>query len=158
MKKGMILLGVVLLGFCFIGAGTAFCETVVIENAAGKVPIIIKKDDVSMVPIAKFGDKPEQKCEGWTYGTFYTTADNGLKINNIVIEPNGKIGTHEGGTVYACFVVEGEGVLTMVDKSNKVSAKFNWKPGDVIVFRPHTMHRWDNGDKRTVMIGIETVP
>ena len=89
---------------------------------------------------------------------FYTTADNALKINNIVIEPNGKIGTHEGGTVYACVVVEGKGVLTMVDTKNKESAKFNGKPGDVIVFGPNTMHRSDNGDKRTVMIGIETVP
>ena len=55
-------------------------------------------------------------------------------------------------------MVEGNGVLTMVDTKNKESAKFNWKPGDVIVFKPKTMHRWDNGDKRTVMVGIETVP
>lgn len=46
----------------------------------------------------------------------------------------------------------------MVDTKNKESAEFNWKPGDVIVFRTNMMHRWDNGDKCTVMIGIETVP
>jgi quercetin dioxygenase-like cupin family protein len=158
MKKGIITLGIVLLASCFLATSMAFAETIVVENAAGKVPIIIKKDAVSMAAIDKVGDKPENKCVGWTYGAFYTTADNGLKINNIVIEPNGKIGTHEGGTVYICYVVEGKGVLTMVDTNNKESAKFNWKPGDVIVFRPNTMHRWDNGDKRTVTVGVETVP
>jgi quercetin dioxygenase-like cupin family protein len=159
MKKRSIMVGMMVLAGCFLVTGMAFSETVVIETVKGKGPIIIPKDDVKMAAIDWIGgEKPENKCEGWTYGTFYTTADNSLKVNNIVIEPNGKIGTHEGGSVYVCVVVEGEGVLTMVDTNNKVTSKFNWKPGDVIVFRPPGLHRWDNGDKRTVMIGIETVP
>ena len=159
MKKNFNVIGFVVLASCFLFTGMAFSETVVIENTKGKVPIIIQKDDVAMAPIDVIGgDKPENKCQGWTYGTFFTTADKALKINNIVMEPNGKIGTHEGGSVYVCVVVEGKGVLTMLDTNNKSSAKFNWKPGDIIVFRPDTLHRWDNGDKRTVMIGVETVP
>ncbi len=158
MKKRIITLSIVLLAGCFLTAGMAFGQTIVIENAKDKAPIIIEKAAVSMVSIPAVGDKPYQKCEGWTYGMFYETADKKLKINNIVIEPNGTIGTHEGGSVYACYVVEGKGVLSNFDANNKVTSKFNWKPGDVLVFRPNTMHRWDNGDKRTVMVGIETIP
>lgn len=159
MKKSFILTGIIVMASCFLLAGIGFCETVVIENTKGDVPIIIKKDDITMVPVPMVGgEKPENKCEGWTYGTYYTTTDNALRVNNIVIEPNGKIGTHKGpNPYYVCFVVEGEGVLTMVGAGNKPVATFNWKPGDVIVFRPNTLHRWDNGNKRTVMIGIESV-
>lgn len=160
MNKYFTAAGIIVLTICFFFAGQGFSETIVIEDTKGDVPIIIKKDDISMVPVDQVGgEKPENKCVGWTYGTYYTTADNALRVNKIVIEPNGKIGTHDGPhSYYICLVVEGEGVLTLVDANNKPCGTFNWKPDDVIVFRANTLHRWDNGDKQTVMIGVEKVP
>jgi quercetin dioxygenase-like cupin family protein len=157
MKNRSMWTGFTVLVSCFLMWGTGLCETVVIENSKGKVPVITKKENIAMVSIPSVGDKPESLCEGWTYGTYQTTTEKAVKVNQIVIEPNGKIGTHKGPNSYVCVVTEGEGVLTVMHSSNKHSSTFKYKPGDVIVFKPNIVHRIDNGNQRTVMIGIETM-
>ncbi len=157
MRKNLFFVAVFVALCSFVLAGVAFSEVVVIKNKEGKVPFVEKKEDVKMEKIDMVGgEKPENKCEGWTYGTYVAFANGKIQIHKIAMEPKGRIGTHQGGD-YVCYVVEGEGDLVLVGPDNKDVGKFHYKPGDVIVFEPDTLHYWSNGDKATVMIGVEPV-
>ena len=70
-------------------SGAALSETIAIENSKGKVPIVIKADDVVMAEVPEIDeDKPEKVGGGRTYGAFYTKADQSLKVNSIVLQSN----------------------------------------------------------------------
>jgi hypothetical protein len=162
MKKSLTLIAIVLLAGIFVGYGTSYAKTVVVENGKDNVPTFIEKNDINLVNVPKIGDK---ECKGFRSGTFYITSGNsiaGVKIHKLEIEPNGFIAMHEGPPVgeYVCYVITGTGELVLVDKTGKNVATYVWKPGDVIVFRPNiakpiTLHYWKNGQDKTEMIGIQ---
>lgn len=157
MRKNLFFLTILVTLCTFVFVGNAFSDVVVIKNKEGKVPFVEKKEDIKMNKIGMVGgDKPENKSEGWTYGTYTEFANGKIKINKIALEPRGKIGTHQGGD-YVCYVVEGEGDLILVGPDKTDVGKFHYKPGDVMVFEPDTLHYWVNGDKATVMIGVQPV-
>ena len=162
MKKIFMLIGVLTLASVLMGIGSVYGKTVVIENGKDNIPMIIEKNDITLFNVPKIGEK---ECKGFKTGTFYITSGNsisGVKIHKMEIEPNGLIATHEGPTVgeYVCYVISGEGALVLLNKEGKTVATYNWKPGDVIVFRPNiakpvTLHYWQNGPAKTEMIGIQ---
>ena len=130
----------------------SFGKVVVIESAKDKVPVVIEKSDVALADVPELAGQP---CKGFKYGTVYTTVGTSIKIHKIEIEADGTISTHEGATVYVCYVITGEGDLGLVDPQGKTINTFHYKPGDVIVFRPNTLHYWKNGLDKTEMLGVE---
>jgi quercetin dioxygenase-like cupin family protein len=162
MKKFFILIGVLTLASVLMGVGSVYAKTVVIENGKDNIPMIIEKNNITLFNVPKIGEK---ECKGFKTGTFYTTSGNsisGVKIHKMEIEPNGYIAAHEGPAAgeYICYVISGEGELVLLNKEGKTVATYNWKPGDVIVFRPNiakpiTLHYWQNGPAKTEMLGIQ---
>jgi quercetin dioxygenase-like cupin family protein len=162
MKKIFMLVGVLTLVSVFIGLGVSYGKTIAVENGKDNVPMFIEKNDMTLVDVAKIGEK---ECKGFKTGTFYVTSGNsisGVKIHKLEIEPNGLIAVHEGPAAgeYICYVISGEGELSLVDKSGNTVATYKWKPGDVIIFRPNiakpnSLHYWKNGPEKTEMIGIQ---
>ena len=161
MKKIFMLVGILTLVSIFIGSGVSYGKTIVVENGKDNVPMFFEKNDINLVTVSKIGDK---ECKGFKSGTFYATSGNSIsavKIHKLEIEPNGMIATHEGPGVgeYICYVISGEGEMGLVNKAGETVATFNWKPGDVIIFRPNlakpnSLHYWKNGSGKTEMIGI----
>jgi len=161
-KKIFKLVGVLALASIFVGFGDSYGKTIVVENGKDNVPMLTEKNDMSLAEIPKIG---ENKCKGFSIGTFYVTGGNsisGVKIHKLEIKPDGLIATHEGPAAgeYICYVIAGEGELGLVDKNGNTVATYHWKPGDVIIFRPNiakpnSLHFWKNGPAKTEMIGIE---
>ena len=162
MKKTLMLAGVLSLVTVLIGFGVSYGKTIVVENGKDNVPMFIEKNDITLVDVPKIGDK---ECKGFRSGTFYVTSGNSIsavKIHKLEIEPEGLIGLHEGPAAgeYICYVISGEGELVLVSKDGKTVATYNFKPGDVIIFRPNiakpnSLHYWKNGLKKTEMLGIQ---
>jgi len=162
MKKNVMLVGILFLVTFLIGFGVSYGKTIVVENGKDNVPMFIEKNDITLVDVPKLGDK---ECKGFKSGTFYVTSGNSIsavKIHKLEIEPDGLIALHEGPAVgeYICYVISGEGELGLVSKDGKTVATYNYKPGDVIIFRPNiakpnSLHYWKNGPKKTEMIGIQ---
>jgi quercetin dioxygenase-like cupin family protein len=161
-KKYFVLFGFLISVGVLIGFSEVFAKTVVIENGKDNLPMIIEKNDINMVTVPKIGDK---ECKGFKAGTYYITSGNsaaGVKIHKLELEPNGYIAVHEGPSVgeYVSYIITGEGELGLLNKEGKTVATYQWKAGDVIIFRPNimkpiTLHYWKNGPAKTEVIGVQ---
>ena len=67
----------------------------------------------------------------------------------------GKVGVHEGAQQYILYVIRGAGELTLIGKGGEVVAQVAYKPDDVIVFQPHTLHGWVNGSEPFDFLGVD---
>lgn len=133
----------------------AIAEVYVVENAKGKVPVVIEKDDPALGDVPDIGGKPN---EGFSYATRYVTAGTGLRVHRGHVEPGGSIAEHEGPNVYVLYVVNGTGTLVNTDPEGNEASSISYKPDDIIVFRENTMHYWENGDAAFDFVGFEQFP
>lgn len=136
-------------------AGSAYGgEIYATENTKGNIPIAVQKNPVVMEPVKEIMGRG---CTGFTIGLYHTFNDGSIRVWRGEMAPNGYISMHYGDNVWLCYIIEGEGEFRNADYDLNVRSTIKWKPGDVIVTRPKTMHDWKNGDKKTVFIGVEQV-
>jgi quercetin dioxygenase-like cupin family protein len=137
----------------FIMSGTAFAGVYVIENSKGKVPVVIEKDDPAVSEIKELNNLP---CEGFRMNTVLQTVAGGLLLHRIELDPNGTISDHASPDAWVVFIVQGNGLLVNTKDGKKVS-EVKYKAGDIIIFRPNTMHYWKGGSEKSVMFGVHKI-
>ena len=72
------------------------------------------------------------------------------------VDPKGSIAVHEGPhQVYILYVITGTGKMTLNDKGGEQIGEITYKPDDVIVFQPKTLHGWVNGDAPFEFLGFD---
>jgi quercetin dioxygenase-like cupin family protein len=153
--KRTLLLGVLVLLAAFLLASSAYAKVVVIDVDKNKTAIAVSQPDVTMIPVPKIG---EEACKGFQYGTYATSDDKNVGIHRLVMEPNGNIATHASPQWYVCVILKGKGTLVLTDANKKPTSTVEFAPGDVLVFKPNTMHYWKNGPEETVMLGVSKNP
>ena len=154
MKKNL-LLGVMVLLAAFLFTGASYGKTVVIDVDKNGNAIAISQPDITMFPVPKIG---EEECKGFQFGTYIISDDKIVEIHRLVMAPNGTIATHTGPQWYVCFILKGKGVLGLTDANKKPISTVAFAPGDVLVFKPNSMHYWKNGPEETVMLGVSKNP
>jgi quercetin dioxygenase-like cupin family protein len=79
----------------------------------------------------------------------------GVQIARGRVKPGGKIAAHEGPQQYVLYVIRGSGTLSCFDKAGNKTAEIAYKPDDIILFQPNTMHDWVNGNETFDFLGID---
>lgn len=113
-------------------------EVYVVDNAAGKTPVLVRKDPSELKPIAQSGGKPNQ---GFSYGNMLTLHGLPNRVWRGRIEAGGRVNVHEGPNVYVWYAVSGSGKVNFFDKAGeKVVLTVPYKADDIVVFLPNTLH------------------
>lgn len=130
---------------------SAQARNVLIENGPDGHPIVTPMPATSVTNIPDIGGLPNDR---FLYGTIGEIGSS-VNVRFGRVEPYGYIAEHEGNSNYVLYVVRGSGSLVNTDgKGNEVS-RFEYSAGDVITFRPYTMHYWENGSEVWEFIGVE---
>lgn len=153
--KEKLLLGIMVLSAAFLFAGSSYAKVVVIDVDKNKTAIAVSHPDVVMIPVPKIG---EEECKGFQYGSYIASDDKIVGIDRLVMAPHGTIATHTGPQWYVCYIIKGKGILGLTDANKKPTSTVEFAPGDVLVFKPNTMHYWKNGPEETVMLGVSKNP
>jgi quercetin dioxygenase-like cupin family protein len=128
-------------------------EVYVIETSQGDKPIAIKKDAGTLAAVPGMGEgKPNQ---GFSYGAIYELPGAGIRVMRGHVDPKGSIAVHEGPSQYILYVVSGTGKLSLNGRNGEQIGELTYKPDDVIVFQPHTLHGWTNGDTAFEFLGVD---
>ncbi len=85
-----------------------------------------------------------------TLGAADTTGEVTVSMVLCTIEPGGTIPTHAGPPRYICYILQGEGKLTL-----NGGTPLDYQPSDCIIFMPETLHGWENGDDVTAVLCVE---
>jgi quercetin dioxygenase-like cupin family protein len=128
-------------------------EVYVIETSQGSKPIAVKEDTSALAAVPNMGEgKPNQ---GFTYGALYELSGAGIQVMRGHVDPKGSIAVHDGPQQYILYVIGGTGKLTLNGKGGEQIGEITYKPDDVIVFQPHTLHGWVNGDAAFEFLGVD---
>ena len=133
--------------------GPSFAGVYVIENSKDNVPIIIDKGEADLPEIKELN---KGACEGFRMNTVYKTVGTGLLAHRIELDAGGTISDHSGPNIFIAYIVKGNGLLVNTKDGKKVN-EIQYKAGDVLVFRPDTMHYWKGGTEKTVMFGVQQI-
>jgi quercetin dioxygenase-like cupin family protein len=147
--------------FCALGSVLAMAiaapacagEVYVIETSQGSKPIAVKKDTSALAAIPSMGEgKPNQ---GFTYGEVYELPGAAVRVMRGHVDAKGTIAVHDGPSQYILYVISGTGKLTLNGKGGDQIGEITYKPDDVIVFQPHTLHGWVNGETAFEFLGFD---
>lgn len=128
-------------------------EVYVIETSQGSKPIAVKKDTSALAAVPNMGEgKPNQ---GFTYGALYELPGAGVQVMRGHVDAKGSIAVHDGLSQYILYVIAGSGKLTLNGKGGEQIGEVTYKPDDVIVFQPHTLHGWINSDSAFEFLGFD---
>jgi oxalate decarboxylase/phosphoglucose isomerase-like protein (cupin superfamily) len=69
------------------------------------------------------------------------------------------VAAHDGPQQYILYVIGGTGTLGLVDQAGATISEIKYKPDDVIVFQPKTLHNWKNsGGAPFEFLGVDLAP
>jgi quercetin dioxygenase-like cupin family protein len=128
-------------------------EVYVIETSQGSRPIAVKKDAGALAAVPNMADGKSN--QGFSYGAIYKLPGAGIQVMRGHVDPKGSIAVHEGLSLYILYVVSGAGKLSLNGKGGEQIGEITYKPDDVIVFQPHTLHGWTNGDTAFEFLGFD---
>jgi quercetin dioxygenase-like cupin family protein len=128
-------------------------EVFIIENGQGNKPVAARKETSALAAVpAMPNGKPNQ---GFNYGALYELPGAGAHVMRGHVDAKGSIAIHEGSLPYILYVISGSGKLSLNDKGGEQIGEVIYKPDDVIVFQPNTLHGWTNGDSAFEFLGVE---
>jgi quercetin dioxygenase-like cupin family protein len=97
--------------------------------------------------------------KGFAYTTAFELAGTGVQIARGRVEPGGTVATHDGPQQYILYVIGGNGTLGLVDRTGATISEIKYKPDDVIVFQPNTLHNWKNASAAPFdFLGVDLAP
>jgi len=128
-------------------------EVYVIETSQGSKPIAVKKDTSALAAVPTMADGKAN--QGFTYAALYELPGAGIQVMRGHVDPKGSIAVHEGKGQYVLYVISGTGKLTLNGKGGEQIGEVTYKPEDVIVFQPNTLHGWINGDAAFEFLGFD---
>jgi quercetin dioxygenase-like cupin family protein len=128
-------------------------EVYVIENGEGKKPVAVKKETAALaaVPVMANG----KANQGFNYGALYELPGAATHVMRGHVDAKGSIAIHEGPLPYILYVISGSGKLSLNDEGGGQIGEITYKPDDVIVFQPNTLHGWTNGETPFEFLGVE---
>jgi|TARA_B100000959_G_C14743601_1_gene526127 quercetin dioxygenase-like cupin family protein len=139
-------------GILLIG-GTAVAKTVITENTAGKVPIIIEhQKDLTYSPITMSDELPVGGEVA--FAPFLGSLPNKLSYIAFTFGPGATYPAHSGPDTYVVMITEGSGdMFTYVldgpegkaTTGQTLTTTTSFVAGDTIVFRPDVVHGWEAG-------------
>ncbi|WP_170386346.1 cupin domain-containing protein [Ruegeria atlantica] len=132
-------------------AMSAQARNVLIENGPDGHPIVTPMPATSVDEIPDIGGLPNKR---FLYGTI-GGIESAVNVRFGRVEPYGYIAEHEGNSNYVLYVVRGSGSLVNTDGEGNEVSRYEFSAGDVITFRPYTMHYWENGGEVWEFIGVE---
>jgi quercetin dioxygenase-like cupin family protein len=128
-------------------------EVYVIENGQGNKPVAVKKETSALAAVpAMANGKPNH---GFNYGGLYELPGAAVHVMRGHVDAKGSIAIHDGPLPYILYVISGSGKLSLNDKGGGQIGEITYKPDDVIVFQPNTLHGWINGDSAFEFLGVE---
>lgn len=128
-------------------------EVYVVETSQGSKPIAVKKDTSTLAAVPSM---PNGKANhGFAYGALYELPGAGIQVMRGHVDANGSIAAHDGAQQYILYVIAGTGKLTLNGKDGEPIGEVTYKPDDVIVFEPKTLHGWINGDAPFEFLGFD---
>jgi quercetin dioxygenase-like cupin family protein len=128
-------------------------EVYIIDNGQGNKPIAVKKETTALAGVpAMPNGKPNH---GFNYGALYELPGAAVHVMRGHVDAKGSIAVHEGPLPYILYVISGSGKLSLNDKGGGQIGEITYKPDDVIVFQPNTLHGWSNGDSAFEFLGVE---
>jgi hypothetical protein len=125
----------------------------VVQNGQGKNPVVIKHDAFSLAPVPSMGEgKPNQaflmqllsRCPGQRYKSHASMSSLEARWPHMK-EHNNSFSN----------VIRGSGQLTLVGAKEESVQEISYKSDDIIVFEPHTLHGWVNGDEPFDFLGVD---
>lgn len=93
--------------------------------------------------------------QGFSYGTLYDLPGASTHVMRGHVDAKGSIAIHEGPLPYILYVISGSGKLSLNDAGGGQISEITYKPDDVIVFQPNTLHGWTNGETPFEFLGVE---
>jgi quercetin dioxygenase-like cupin family protein len=133
--------------------GAAFAGTVITENTAGKVPIIIEyQKEMSYTAITNH-DELEIGGEV-SFAPFFASLQNKLQFLAFTFGPGATYPAHSGPDTYVVMITEGSGTMftyVLDGPEGKIATRETlatttpFVAGDTIVFRPDVVHGWEAG-------------
>jgi quercetin dioxygenase-like cupin family protein len=128
-------------------------EVYVVENGQGNKPVAVKKETSALAAVPAM---PNGKSnQGFNYGMLYELPGAAAHVMRGHVDAKGSIAIHEGSLPYILYVISGSGKLSLNDKGGGQIDEITYKPDDVIVFQPNTLHGWSNGDSAFEFLGVE---
>lgn len=134
-----------------VAAIPAQARNVLIENGADGHPVVTPMPATSVAVITDIDGLPNDR---FLYGTIGEIGSS-VNVRFGRVEPYGRIAEHEGKSNYVLYVVRGSGSLVNTDGEGNEVSRYEFSAGDVITFRPYTMHYWENGGEVWEFIGVE---
>jgi len=128
-------------------------EVYVIETSQGSKPIVVKKDTASLAAVPMMADGKAN--QGFAYAALYELPGAGIRVMRGHVDPKGSIAVHDGKGQYILYVISGTGKLTLNGKGGEQVGEVIYKPDDVIVFQPNTLHGWINEDTAFEFLGFD---
>jgi quercetin dioxygenase-like cupin family protein len=129
-------------------------EVYVIENGQGEKPIAVKKETYALAAVPAMSNGKTN--QGFNYGALYQLTGDATRVMRGHVDAKGSIAIHEGSRPYILYVISGSGKLTLNDdEGGGQIGEITYKPEDVIVFQPNTLHSWSNGDSAFEFLGVE---
>jgi quercetin dioxygenase-like cupin family protein len=119
-----------------------------VENDSNGVPRATRLPDATWM---KLKDALAMPSDGDMAG-FYAhelSASDPVNLAMVTCEPRGTVATHTGPQTYMCYVVQGEGKLTFPGGD-----PLDYRPNDCIIFKPGTLHGWENADQPLAVLVI----
>ncbi|WP_165978893.1 cupin domain-containing protein [Antarcticimicrobium luteum] len=129
----------------------ANAEIHVITDDANGVPHVETTPSPAMSDVPEIGGKANA---GFSYARLWSGME-GFEVFEGHIAPGGRIVSHDGPDTYIGCIVSGHGTMGNDAPDGTTVSRFDFGPGDVIVFGPGTMHHWVNGDEELVFIGVQ---
>ena len=128
-------------------------DVYVIDTSQGGKTIAVQKDTSPLAAVAEIAGRPNK---GFTYAARYELPAVGVQVMRGHVDAKGSIAVHEGAGQYILYVIAGTGKLTLNShKDQSQIGEITYKPDDVIVFQPHTLHSWVNGDSAFEFLGFD---
>jgi quercetin dioxygenase-like cupin family protein len=128
-------------------------EVYVIKNGEGNKPVAVKQETSALAAVpAMTNGKLNQ---GFNYGALYELPGATAHVMRGHVDAKGSIAIHDGPLPYILYVISGSGKLSLNDNGGGQIGEITYKPDDVIVFQPNTLHGWSNGETAFEFLGVE---
>lgn len=118
----------------------------VIENDVMGIPRVTAQPDVTWSRVQEFLGQPSAGDLGVVFSAD-ATIKGSVTLSVFTCEPRGIVAEHTGPRTSLCYVIHGQGKLTL-----KRGEPMDYQQHDCIIFKPETVHGWECGDEPTSML------
>lgn len=132
-------------------ASVAEARNVLISNGSDGHPTVTSMPNIALADVPDIGGAPNDR---FFYGLI-GELEGSTNVRFGRVGAYGRIAEHEGNSNYVLYVLKGAGSLVNTDGEGAEVLRFESEAGDVITFKPYTMHYWEVGPETREFLGVE---